>query len=164
MEIREVRPDEYEAVGEVTVSAYREFMPPERSRGWEEYAESLRDVRGRATKTIVLGAFDDRVPIGTATIEMDEVLGDDDAELPEGTAILRMLGVSPGARGRGVGRALVGETIDRARRAGKHTVLLRTTSLMEAAQALYRSMGFERDPSLDQHYPEVDLIGYRLRL
>ena len=75
-----------------------------------------------------------------------------------------MLGVDPGARGRGVGRALVEATIDRARRAGKRTLMLRTTYLMQAAQAMYRSMGFERDPSLDQSYPEVDLIGYRMSL
>jgi ribosomal protein S18 acetylase RimI-like enzyme len=75
-----------------------------------------------------------------------------------------MLGVDPAARKKGVGRALVQETIDRARRAGKHSVLLRTTPLMQVAQAMYRSMGFERDPALDEHYPQVDLIGYRLEL
>ena len=164
MEIREVRPEEYDAVGDVTLAAYREFMSDPPSAGWGEYAETLRDVRGRASKTIVLGAFEHGTPIGTATIEMDDVLGDDDTELPEGTAILRMLGVSPQGRGRGVGRALVQETIERARAAGKHTLLLRTTPLMEVAQAMYRSIGFERDPSLDESYPDVDLIGYRLTL
>ena len=164
MEIREVRPQEYDAVGEVTVAAYREFMPPDPSSDWREYADMLRDVRSRAAKTIVLGAFDDGVPIGTATIEMDDVLGDDDETLPEGTAILRMLGVAPDARGRGAGRALIRETIDRARRAGKHTLLLRTTPLMQVAQAMYRSMGFERDTSLDVRYPSVDLLGYRMAL
>src|SRR5439155_479878 len=121
--------------------------PPLPASDWRESGAMLRDVRSRAAKTIVLGAFDDGVPIGTATIEMDDVLGDDDEALPGGTAILRMLGVAPDARGRGAGRALVRETIDRARRAGKHTLLLRTTPLMQVAQAMYRSMGFERDTS-----------------
>lgn len=164
MEIREVRPEECDAVGDLTVAAYREYMPTEPSPGWDEYAEALHDVRGRAGRTVVLAAFDAGGPVGTATIEMDDVLGDDDAELPEGTAILRMLGVAPGARRRGVGRALVEEAIDRVRRAGKHTLLLRTTPPMQVAQAMYRSMGFVRDESLDRHHPEVDLIGYRLRL
>ena len=164
MEIRVVGPEEYDAVGDLTVEAYREFVPDEPSAGWEDYLHSLHDVRGRAVKTVVLAAFDGGVPVGTATIEMEHTLGDDDEEVPEGTAILRMLGVAPGARGRGVGRELVEETIDRARRAGKHTLLLRTTHRMQVAQAMYRSMGFQRDPSLDQHYPDVDLIGYRLEL
>jgi ribosomal protein S18 acetylase RimI-like enzyme len=164
MEIREVRPSEYDAVGELTARAYLEFLPDEPTEGWNEYLESLRNVAGRAVKTVVLVAVDGGRPVGTATIEMDDVLGDDDTELPPATASLRMLGVDPAGRRKGVGRALVEETIARARQAGKRTLILRTTSLMHAAQRLYRDVGFVRDPALDQHYPDVDLIGYRLEL
>jgi ribosomal protein S18 acetylase RimI-like enzyme len=164
MEIREVRPEEHEAAGDLTAAAYREFVPDDPSPTWAEYLESLRDVSGRVGKTVVLVAVEDGHPIGTATIEMDQTLGDDDLELPPDTASLRMLGVAPGARGRGVGRALVEDTIGRERRAGKRHLTLRTTPLMQTAQRLYRAMGFERDPSLDQSYPEVELIGYRFEL
>ena len=164
MEIREVRPEEYDAAGEVTAEAYREFVPADDAESWAEYLGSLRDVAGRVSRTVVLVALEEGRLLGTATIEMEQTIGDDDQEVPEEAAILRMLGVDPGARGRGVGRALVQETIDRARRAGKHTLLLRTTAFMQIAQAMYRSMGFERDPSLDESYPGVDLLGYRMML
>jgi GNAT superfamily N-acetyltransferase len=164
MEIREVRPEEYKAAGEVTVAAYREFVPADAVPEWGQYLELLRDVAGRAGKTVVLVAVDGARLVGTATIELDEPLGDDDVELPAYTSCLRMLGVVPEARGRGIGRALVEETIDRVRRAGKRTLILRTTDLMQTAQRMYRAMGFDRDPSLDESYPEVELIGYRMAL
>jgi GNAT superfamily N-acetyltransferase len=164
MEIREVRPHEYEEAGHITALAYREFLPPRPSPGWEEYLASVADVGGRIDRTIVLVAVKDGRILGSATIEMDEVIGDDDDELPADTACLRMLGVDPELRRGGVGRGLVEATIALARARGKREVILRTTPPMTAAQALYESMGFERDPSLDLTFPEVTARGYRLGL
>jgi ribosomal protein S18 acetylase RimI-like enzyme len=164
VEIREVRPEEYQATGKLTVAAYREYIPQPPTEGWAEYVETMRDVAGRAAKTVVLVAVEEGRVLGTATIEMDDVLGDDDAELAPDTAALRLLGVDPSARGRGVGRELVRETIDRARRRGKRILILRTTGGMQIAQHLYRGLGFVRAPGLDQHYPDVDLIGYQMAL
>jgi GNAT superfamily N-acetyltransferase len=73
-------------------------------------------------------------------------------------ACLRMLGVDPSARGRGIGRALVEASIDLARAAGKTVMTLRTTDVMHAAHGLYRSMGFEPDPDRDVVFDD----GFRL--
>lgn len=164
VEIREVRPEEYEEAGRVVAAAYREFVPAEGGEGWERYLARVADVAGRADRTVVLVAVDGGRIVGGATIELHDVIGDDDEVLPEGTAVLRMLGVLPEARGRGIARALVEEVIARARAAGKHTLLLRTTRLMRAARRLYESMGFERVPELDLRGPDVELLAYRLHL
>jgi ribosomal protein S18 acetylase RimI-like enzyme len=163
MEVREARPDEYEEAGRVTALAYREFAPPG-SEEWEDYLKQLADVAGRVDRTVVFVAVEEETVSGCVTLELDHTLGDDDLELAPDTSIIRMLGVDPGARGRGVGRALVQACIDRSRHAGKLVVGLRTTDPMKAAQALYRSMGFERDPRGDRRYPEVDLFAYRLEI
>jgi GNAT superfamily N-acetyltransferase len=114
---------------------------------------------------VVLVAVEGDRILGSATIELHDVIGDDDHELTPEAAILRMLGVAPSARGKGVGRALVSAVIERARVAGKRELLLRTTPPMLAAQRLYESMGFERDSSLDIPVAEdFTLIGYRLPL
>jgi ribosomal protein S18 acetylase RimI-like enzyme len=164
MEIREVRPDEYEAAGDVTARAYHEFADfddPE----WIEYLGEIADVAGRAGRTVVLVAVEDGRILGSATIELDHTVGDDDTELPPEMASLRMLGVDESARGRGIGRALVEETLARARAAGKTVMALRTTERMRAAQALYRSMGFRADPDRDVVFDDgFRLIGYRLDL
>jgi GNAT superfamily N-acetyltransferase len=164
MEIRSVRPGEEEEAGRVTALAYSEFAPPG-DEDWAEYLGEIADVAGRVDRTIVLGAFDGDRVLGTATIEMDDTLGDDDVELPPDTASLRMLGVDPAVRGRGVGRALVEACLDRARAAGKHVMVLRTTEKMLVAHGLYASMGFARDLDRDQSFDDgFRLIAFRLDL
>jgi GNAT superfamily N-acetyltransferase len=164
MKIREVRPEENEAAGRVTALAYSEFAEPG-DEGWGQYLAVIADVAGRLDRTVVLVAVDGDRVVGSATIELDGVIGDDDEELPPDVACLRMLGVDPGARGKGAGRALVQAVIERCRAAGKRELILRTTPLMEVAAALYRSMGFRRDPERDMPVEDYfTLSAYSLAL
>jgi len=63
--------------------------------------------------------------------------------LAEGLGELKRLYVHPSARGAGVGRALVAAALGAARRAGFRAVRLDTLPGMEAAQAVYRTFGFQ---------------------
>ncbi|HET9558925.1 MAG TPA: GNAT family N-acetyltransferase, partial [Actinomycetota bacterium] len=62
------------------------------------------------------------------------------------------MAVAAGWRGRGVGRALVAEGIDRARAAGAHKIDLQVWPHNAAAIALYERFGFEREGYLRRHY------------
>ena len=166
--VREVLPHEYDEAGRVTAYSYREFIPPGAERqDWLDYLTKLADVAGRVDRTHVLVAAEEGTGriLGCVTIEEDGVIGDDDESLEPGASHIRMLGVDPAARGRGVGRALMQACIERARAQGKRFVTLRTTRSMIAARALYASMGFEPDPEHDM-LVDVDflLIAYRLAL
>lgn len=148
----------------MTARAYEEFAPPG-DEEWARYLAEIADVAGRADRTLLLGAFEGPRVVGTATLEVDQTIGDDDQELPRGVVSLRMLGVDPGRRGTGVGRALVEACLQRARAAGKTAMVLRTTERMAVAQALYRSLGFVRDPGRDMVFDSgFRLIAYRLKL
>jgi ribosomal protein S18 acetylase RimI-like enzyme len=57
--------------------------------------------------------------------------------------IIRMLVVDPDGRGRGIGRRLTEECIERARRDGAPLIALHTTPIMAVAQPMYLRMGFE---------------------
>ena len=56
--------------------------------------------------------------------------------------IIRMLVVAPPARGKGVGRQLTEECIERARRDEASLISLHTSPAMEVALAMYLRMGF----------------------
>jgi ribosomal protein S18 acetylase RimI-like enzyme len=58
-------------------------------------------------------------------------------------SIVEDVAVAEQARGRGIGKALVGQAIEIARAAGASGVSLTSNSQREAANRLYRSLGFE---------------------
>ena len=62
--------------------------------------------------------------------------------LGDGTAEVKRMFVDPAWRGMGVGRALLGALIEGARARGYATLRLGTLHDMDAAQSLYRSLGF----------------------
>src|SRR2546427_7467024 len=108
IEVRAARPQEYEEAGAVTARAYREFAPPEDS-DWDGYLARIADVRERARRTTVLVAVEDGRILGSATLELEGRTEDDDERelLPPAEAHVRMLGVDPSARRRGVARTLM---------------------------------------------------------
>ena len=63
-----------------------------------------------------------------------------------------MLAVDPGAQGGGIGRGLTAACIDRAREDGQAGMALYTRPWNVAAQRLYQSFGFTRDPQRDWEF------------
>jgi GNAT superfamily N-acetyltransferase len=169
--IRKVRPDDYVAIGELTVEAYRtaapdgQIPPALQPDGHFErvYAPMLRDVEERATRVVVFVAEIDGSVVGAVTY----VPGPGPfAEFDETDAAgVRHLAVDPGAQGRGVGAALMENCVAQARTDGKRRIVLHTQSFMYAARGLYERMGFVRAPERDfRPAPDVDLQGYVLDL
>jgi ribosomal protein S18 acetylase RimI-like enzyme len=149
--IREARPEEFAEAGAVTALAYREFVVPG-DVGWEDYLDRIADVASRARSATVLVAEEDGRILGSATLELDGRIDEEDGPLGSDEAHLRMLGVHPDWRGRGVARALMDASFDLARAAGRTRMTLHTTPRMRAAQRMYESMGFSRRP--DRVFPD----------
>jgi ribosomal protein S18 acetylase RimI-like enzyme len=144
VEIRLPRPEEYGAAGAVTALAYHEFAV-EGDDGWSWYLDHLADVPGRAERTTVVVALAGGADIGTATLELEaRVEPDATRSLDPSEAHLRMVGVHPDYRRRGIARRLVRECIGMARGSGKSKLTLETMPEMSAARALYESLGFTR--------------------
>lgn len=146
IQIREIRPPEHEEAGRITAEAYREFVRPGEA-AWEEYLDHIADVAGRAGRTSVLVAVEDRQILGSATLEVDgRIDEEEDGPLGQDEAHIRMLGVAQEARGRGVARGLMAACEARARAAGRTLVTLHTTPRMPVAQTMYAKLGYERGP------------------
>ncbi len=145
-------PDEYGEAGRVTADAYREFVRPA-DDGWNRYLETLGDIAARVGHTSVLVAVEDTSVVGTVTLELDaRVDPDEDGALAPHQAHIRMLGVSPQARGRGIARALMAACESRASDAGRTLMTLNTTERMQTAQHMYEAMGYERGE--DRVFPD----------
>lgn len=77
---------------------------------------------------------------------------------------MKRLYVRPAYRAFGLGQRLVDAVIERARLAGHARLRLDTLATMEAAQALYRRMGFvETPPYNDTHLPGTRFFCLELR-
>ncbi len=146
------------AAGDVVAAAYLHDLQV--SAG---YVQRLRDAAGRADQAVLLVAAEGDVVLGSITYVTG---GTPMAQrAAAGEAELRMLGVAPGARGRGVAQLLVLDCIARARRQGVSRIVLSTQPEMLAAHRLYERLGFARRVDLDWvPEPDVVLIGYALTL
>src|SRR4051812_36245558 len=88
---------------------------------WGDHLKELADVRDRIRRTQVLVAVEDGRVLGTVTLELTGRTesgrrSPESSPLEPGEAHVRMLGVAPGAQGRGIGRMLMEACLDEARR------------------------------------------------
>jgi len=160
VELRRARSEEYAAIGRLTVAAYDPFLlGPE-----DFYRARLADTATRdAEAEVWVAAEADGSPLGAVTICPP---GSPWREIAhEGEGEFRMLAVAPAAQGRGVGRALTGLVIERARDDGESSIVLSSLDLMSTAHRLYESLGFVRAPERDwRPQPDVSLLVYALEL
>ncbi|MEU5597144.1 GNAT family N-acetyltransferase [Streptomyces sp. NPDC020298] len=164
--IREAKPDEYDALGEITGQAYlQDGLLDFGESDW--YLGELRDVAKRAGAADVLVAVADGSLLGGVTFVPS---GGPMADIAQpGEAEIRMLAVARAARGRGAGETLVRACVDRARATeGCVRVVLSTQRTMRAAHRIYERLGFVRAPERDWNpIPDLDditLLAYELTL
>ena len=146
MEIRVARPEEFGAVGQVTVEAYRALHG---GKPLGDYEDRLLAVADRAADSVVVVALDDAGDlVGAVTYVPGAERAMSEFSDPEAAGI-RMLAVRPDRQGAGIGRALTDACIARARGDGRSRVVLHSTDVMEVARAMYARMGFVEAPELD---------------
>ncbi|QNE17640.1 GNAT family N-acetyltransferase [Kribbella qitaiheensis] len=176
-DIRLALPAEYDAVGELTATAYASdgFIPE-----GSDYGRTLQAAADRAAKAELWVAVRNGTDLaggGTATESREfaaELLGtvtfcpvgsvyreigrDDEGEF-------RMLGVSPEARGLGIGTLLTEHCIQRSRDLGFTRVVMSSARPMKPAHRIYERLGFTRLPERDwSPRPGVDLFAFTLDL
>ena len=159
-DIRLALSPEYDAVGELTAAAYANdgFIP-----FGSDYGLTLRAAADRAAKAELWVAASSAELLGTVTFcpvgsVYREIGRDDEGEF-------RMLGVSPAARGLGVGTSLSQHCIQRSRDLGFTRVVMSSARSMKPAHRIYERLGFTRLPERDwSPRPGVDLYAFTLDL
>jgi ribosomal protein S18 acetylase RimI-like enzyme len=137
--IRDYQPEDQHAVDAVVRAAWQELaalMP-----GWSGLASRLGALTEKAAESeVIVAEIDERVVGAVGYVGPHRPKPD---FFNPGWPIVRLLSVDPSARGRGLGGQLLEECIARARRDGASCLALHTTTLMAAAQGLYKNSGFE---------------------
>ncbi len=128
----------------------------------DEYADELRDASRRAREATLLVAVvpaaGEDVVVGTITLAP---AGSSYAEVARpGEVELRMLGVAPEARRRGIAEALMRASMRETVALGAGAVVLSTLDTMTAAQRLYDRLGFRRETDRDWGHEGVALRVY----
>lgn len=160
--VRAARPDDFDAIGRLTVAAYGADGQLSGEHGYERV---LADVAGRAGAGELLVAVEEDTGAVVGSV-LFVVPGSPYAELSgPGEAEFRMLAVDPVAQGRGAGEALARSCLARAAELGCSAVVICVRSFSRPAQRLYARLGFARAPELDwSPAPGVDLLALRLEL
>ena len=170
--IRDANEEDLDAVSALLVAAYAQYMPPsaegmtvEERSGWEGYRKNIADVWSRAPISSTIVAVRDGELLGSVNYYAPGQTDSVNDSWPDGWASIRLLGVSPQARGLGIGSALMGETLRRAHADGATTVGLHTTMLMDVARRMYLQLRFKRAPEHDfRPTPDFTVEAYRLDL
>ena len=163
--IRDARRDERDIVRSVTLAAYEQYaavMPEPLWQGYRRQLLATLETDGAAEHIVaerhgaVVGSV---LLFPPATSAYGSAAGSGDC--PE----VWLLAVAPDARGAGIGAALMGECVRRARRTGANALGLHTTDMMRAAVRQYKRLGFVRAPERDfTPAPGFVVKGYRLDL
>jgi ribosomal protein S18 acetylase RimI-like enzyme len=158
MPIRDAKPDELDEVGAIRVAAYRAdgFLSPQ-----SDYEPTLRGLGADGSGHVLVAVGEDGKLLGTIMLQTQAgqlVTSPDEAEI-------RALAVLPGARGAGLGRALLAALIERAVSNRVRHLLLFTEPDMKIAHQLYEQAGFVRLPERDwSPSPGHGLLAYGLIL
>lgn len=140
IEIRMATSAERPAVRSLVRVAYAEFEPYLTPANWARMSANIaRVIEPDAPGQLLVACLADRLA-GTVTYLPPGPK--DYHRVPQEWAVIRVLGVDPALRGRGVARALTEECLARARADRAPAVGLHTAEMMTAARTLYEAAGF----------------------
>lgn len=157
--IREAAAEELAGIETLVREAYREFRPLFPEKVWEAWMENIGETI-RSESGILLVAEDQGKVQGVVKF-FPQAGQSGMGQWPPGAAAIRILAVSPPARGRGYGTLLTRECLRRAREQKVSVIFLFTGEFMHAARHIYEKLGFRRVPEFDR---DPGPIAYRLDL
>lgn len=165
LSIRDATADDRAAIRDLTLAAYAEHaqvMSPSAWAGLRQAVLAGLDAEGALERIV---AERDGALLGSVMLYSAATNAYGDALAAANWPELRLLAVSPAARGQGVGTALVQECIRRARAAGASALGLHTSESLQAAIRMYERMGFARAPEGDFQPAGAELVmAYRLQI
>ncbi|WP_312115823.1 GNAT family N-acetyltransferase [Brevibacillus reuszeri] len=164
LRIRDAVDSDREAIQAVVLGAYEQYaeiLPKER---WEAYREAIRtSVYGDGPVARIVAEWDQEI-VGSVLLFITSEKAYDRPELEIKGPIIRLLSVSPYARGKGIATALIKECVRRAQQMRAEFLHLHTSDMMAAAVRLYEHLGFERAEDKDMMNGHTLVKSFRINL
>ncbi|TVZ51572.1 GNAT family N-acetyltransferase [Dokdonia sp. Hel_I_53] len=167
--IRNVRLEEFEDIGELMVSVYSQLDDFPKKTEQPDYYNMLLNV-GELTKN-------EHTELIVAISQKNKVVGaveyfSDLKNYGSGGVIskiqnasgFRLFAVDPLERGNGLGKMLTYECIYRAKISNKKQVYIHSTKSMQVAWSMYGKLGFSRFPDIDFMQEKLSVYGFKLNL
>ena len=161
--LRDARESDRDAIQAVTLAAYEQYAAP-MNGAWKFYRANILETLANVKTVEQIVAETSSGIVGTVLLYPRGT----QVYTPNGKSInltdpeIRLLAVTPRARGQGIGQQLMQECFRRARQSGAKAITLHTTDMMSTAMRMYERMGFVRAPELDFHPGEdITIKGYR---
>ncbi|SER99987.1 GNAT family N-acetyltransferase [Psychrobacillus sp. OK032] len=155
---------EKEAVAELLVESYGQYESDFSPTVWKAYLESIKRSLDNPAIDRVLVAKSEGKLLGTLQLFTNSEAAYQRLEIGIVDPIVRLLAVSPNARGKGIAKALLKESASYAKEKGASFLYLHSGGNMTQAIGLYEHLGFKRDISKDFHNEDVHVKCFRLEL
>ncbi len=167
--VRNAKPNEFSEIGKLMVRVYSQLEGFPKESDQPRYYEMLANI-GELTKnpeTQLLVAVSEQGTIAGAVVYFSDMKyygSGGTATKEQNAAGFRLLAVDHSARGKGIGKLLTMDCIERARTQKLGQMIIHSTRSMKVAWKMYEKLGFKRSEDLDFMQEELPVFGFRLLL
>lgn len=169
IKVRNAKPEEFETIGQLMVKVYGQLEGFPTASEQPGYYSMLANV-GQLTQkenTELLIATSDEIKVAGAVVyfsDMKNYGSGGSVTKMENASGFRLLAVDSKARGKGIGKLLCMECINRAKEINKNHVFIHSTQSMKVAWGMYERLGFSRCEEIDFNQGELPVFGFQLKL
>lgn len=164
IEIDTLKVTEKEAVIQLLLESYEQYANDYSTEGWQEYVKNIKASLQNPNIDRILVAKSGEKILGSLQLFENAAAAYQVSSIEITNPIIRLLAVSPDARGKGIAQALLKESVRYAKSKGASYLYLHSSDNMKNAVRLYEWFGFKRDESNDFHAVNVHVKCFRLEL
>ncbi len=163
--IDEIREDEKEQVRNLLVESYQQYEHSYKNpESWKMYLENIQASVDNPDVDKILVAKSNQDILGSLQLFQSSEKAYSKPELEIFSPIIRLIGVHPHARGRGVAQELLKASVTYAKELGATSLYLHSSDKMHKAIRLYEWFGFKRDQTKEFQNQEILVKCFRLDL
>lgn len=166
--IRNAFSSEFEEIGKLLISVYSQLDGFPKEKDQPNYYKMLANIGDFTNypETELIVALDNNNTILGAVVYFNDMKyygSGGIATQEQNSAGFRLLGVDTNARGKGIGKLLTQECIQKTISNKRQQLIIHSTLAMKTAWQMYENLGFKRSEDLDFMQGELAVFGFRLK-